>query len=526
MIASAATERSPRGGQPRLSARGVSVTLSGNTVLRSADLQVSAGEIVGLLGANGSGKSTMVKVLTGVYQSDEGAQLEVNGKAVSLDGYGPLRAHELGVRVVHQEAPIIPNMTIADMVGLQLGFPVAGPWIRQRELEERAGAVLEDSDVRIDPRRSALSMTAAERAMVSLAIVLGDVRPADATLILDEASASLSTTDAARFLERVRDRAREGLAVLMVTHRLPEVHEYCARAVVLRDGAVVDEQRASEFDDRELVRAMSGPAADPPARVAAASSRITSNHAASERNGSNGQVEGQALLTVENLAGEGVAGIDLEIAPGEIVGVTGRSDGGAAQLLRLIAGIEPRHRGTIRTRDGATVAGGPRGSLDAGIVYLSSDRLSEGGVMGMSVFENLVLPRVERFGVFGRGKAAVVAQTMELLDVRPRDPHVRFGSLSGGNQQKVLLGRWLSLEPTLLVLDDPTAGVDPATRERIFALVADLASSGVAVLLRSTEPEQLARLCSRVLVVRDGGLVGTLTGDFVNPEEISLATYS
>lgn len=512
MTSLAASSSTDHTGQPRLSACGVSVTFAGTTVLRSADLRVDGGEVVGLLGANGSGKSTMVKVLTGVYRADSGSQLQIGGRSVSLAGFGPGRAHELGVRVVHQEAPLIPTMTVADMIGLQLEFPVVGPLIKQRELEARAVDALEACEVSVDPRRRAGSLTAAERALVSLAVVLADVRPSDATLILDEATASLSTADAGRLLDRVKALAEEGLAVLMVTHRLPEIHDYCHEAVVLRDGEVVDRRASSELDDRELVRVMAGPHARPLA------------HGDRSTRAPESSAGVAALLEVRGLSGSGVRDIDLAIGRGEIVGVTGRD--GAGELLRLIAGIERRTAGKVSTADGTEVGAGPRGALDAGIVYLSSDRLSEGGVTSMSVAENIVLPRIERFGVLGRGKAEVVADVMRLLDIRPPDPRIRFGSLSGGNQQKVLIGRWLSLNPCVLVLDDPTAGVDPATRERIFALVAESASRGVGILLRSTEPEQLARLCSRVLVVRDGVLASALTGDLVNPEEISLATYS
>ncbi len=503
----------------RLRARNVSMTFTGTTVLKSANLDVAGGEIVGLLGANGSGKSTMVKVLTGVYRPDRGAEILVGGTPAAGEGYGPLRAHDLGVRVVHQEAPVVPNMTIADMIGLQLSFPTAGPWIRQRRLNAQAEEVMAACDVHLDPRRTAAGLSAAERAMVSLAIVLGDTRPADAVLILDESTASLSTTDAERFLAKVRSLADDGLAVLMVTHRLTEVHDHCDRITVLRDGSVVDERLAAEFDDRAIVHAMAGASAE---NGATQPVRPGSGTHDDIRLGM-GQ---RPLLRVEGLRGAGVDGVDLQIKAGEILGVAGRADGGAAQLLRLVAGMDLRRGGRLVSADGTVIGDGPRGALAAGIVYLSSDRLSEGGVLSMSVAENLVLPRIERFGVLGRGKGEAVARMMKLLDIRPADPGANFGTLSGGNQQKVLLGRWLLLEPRLLVLDDPTAGVDPATRERLFGLVADLSADGVAVLIRSTEPDQLARLCHRVVVMRDGSIVGSLTGELVNPEEISLATFA
>jgi ABC-type sugar transport system ATPase subunit len=207
----------------RLETHNVSVTFGSTTVVKAVDLDVDRGEVVGLLGANGSGKSTMVKVLTGVYHADHGSQVVVNGKAAGGDGYGPLRARSLGVRVIHQEAPVIGALTVAEMIGVQLGFPTRGGLVRSRELTRRAEAILAACEVPVDPGRLAASLTAAERAMVSFATVIGDVDNEHALLILDEATASLSTADTARFLVRVRAAADEGLAVLMVTHRLDEV---------------------------------------------------------------------------------------------------------------------------------------------------------------------------------------------------------------------------------------------------------------------------------------------------------------
>jgi ABC-type sugar transport system ATPase subunit len=489
-------------------------------VLRKVDLDVAPGEIVGLLGANGSGKSTMVKVLTGVYRADAdaGTRVAVNGQVVHGDAYGPLRARGMGIRVVHQEAPVMASVTVADMIGMQLGFPTVGVFIRQQRLLAEATKVLEASDVPVDPRRSAASLTAAERAMVSFAVVLGDVDPQHALLILDEATASLSTTDSDRFLARVRSAAADGLAVLMVTHRLQEVRDCCDRLLVLRDGAVVDRRARRDFDERAVVKAMVGEGAAAGTDAGSAQAPAPAPATAT--------VTDDKLLTVSDLRGPGVAGASLTLARGEILGVTGRSGGGASELLRLVAGMELRTGGEVAMAGGARLRPGPRAAVEHGVVYLSADRLTEGGVASMTVGETIVLPRIERYGLRGRRKAEDIARMIELLDVRPADPSVLFGTLSGGNQQKVLLARWLLLEPKVLVLDDPTAGVDPGTRERLFELLEQLSQEGLGVVLRSTEPEQLARLCDRVLVLRDGAVARTLAGELVNTEEISLATYA
>jgi ABC-type sugar transport system ATPase subunit len=299
----------------------------------------------------------------------------------------------------------------------------------------------------------------------------------------------------------------------MVTHRLQEVRDCCDRTIVLRDGVVVERRTRSDFDERAVVNAMVGEG-----------DGVVAGGAAVARSGP--AAAATAALTVRGLRGPGVAGVDLRVDAGEILGVTGRSGGGASELLRAVAGMEPRTAGEVVLGDGPPLRRGTRAAVEHGVVYLSADRLSEGGVASMTVGENLVLPRIERYGLFGRGKAADIERMIALLDIRPADPDARFGTLSGGNQQKVLLARWLLLEPRLLVLDDPTAGVDPGTRERLFELLRRLADDGLGVLLRSTEPEQLARLCRRVLVMRDGAVARTLDAERVNTEEISLATYA
>jgi len=497
----------------RLDATGITVSFSGVQVLRGVRLRAAPGEIVGLLGANGSGKSTMVKVLSGVYQAEAGSCLTLNGEKAD-PGYGPLTARALGVRVSHQESPLIGSMTVADMLAMQAGFPTQGGFIRQRRLMDQAAAILRAQGVAVAPDRLAGSLSAGERAMVSLALALRDVDPQRAILILDEATAALSTPDAGRFLRRAKAAADSGVAVIMVTHRLAEVREFCSRVVVLRDGEVALESPAAELDERAVLRVMVG-GAD---RVGHGTVSLAGGRAASGA--------GAARLEARSLRGAAVREADLALAAGEIVGVTGRADSGASDLLRLVAGVEPRTGGTV-TVGGAAIAGrGPRDAVQRGVVYLSPDRLIEGGVATMTVAENLTLPRGERYWLRRRAEAADVAKVIGMLDVRPPRPDAMFGTLSGGNQQKVLLGRWLLLDPTVLLLDDPTAGIDPNTRDLLFKLLGELAAAGVSVLIRSTEPEQLARLCGRVLVMQEGRIATVLEGEMVTTEEIGLATYA
>jgi ABC-type sugar transport system ATPase subunit len=478
--------------------------------LDGLDLDVSAGKMVALLGANGSGKSTAVKALTGINPVSAGWRIAVAGVALTSEALNPATTTKRGIRVVHQEAPLIADLTVAEAIGVNLGFPTVAGFIRGKELTETTRRLLGEFDVDVDPSRLCRSLSPSERALVSLAIAVGDIDVDSAVLILDEATASLTTADATRFLDHVRHAADRGLAVLMVTHRLTEVEQYCDEMVVLRDGVSVARFDRQSFDQREVIHAMIGEAAQ---------SR-SSDHDASPR-------DTQARhLDIEHLSGDVLQDITLSVEPGEILGIAGRAGEGAAELLRAIAGLEPQVRGRVKLGDANLDLRSPRGPIAEGICFISADRFKEGGIAQMTVAENLTLPKTERYGM-GLARANRDADRMiAQLDVRPSTREATFGNLSGGNQQKVILARWLLLNPHVLLLDDPTVGVDPHTRDVIFATITSLALAGRIILIRSSEPEQLALHCSRVVVLRDGRITQELIGTDLNAEKISFATFA
>ena len=494
--------------EARLSIRGLSVSFGSHRALDSLDLDVSPSRITALLGANGSGKSTTVKALTGINPIEKGASIRLNGQGVETATLDPVESVRRGIRVVHQEAPLIPTLTVAEAMAMTFGFPTAGGFIRWTVLRRTAAERLAEFGVDVSPDRLCGTLSAAERALVSLAIALGDISVDKAVLILDEATASLSTADAERFLAKVRHASDRGLAVLMVTHRLSEVRAYADSILVLRDGRAAASFVREDFDEVAVVHAMVGSATAAPTPATSAAPATSGD------------------LVVTHLSGGSVRSANFSARSGEILGIAGRAGGGASELLRLIGGIDRAERGGLELGGSATRFRSPRDAVRAGIYYISADRLAEGGVGSMTVAENLTLPVTERFGLGRARMAREVARMMMTLDVRPPDSSVPFGSLSGGNQQKVLLGRWLLLHPRVLLLDDPTVGVDPNTREIMFRTLQVLAGSGTTILLRSSEPEQLARLCERVLVLRDGEIVETIEDDHVTTEEISLATYA
>jgi len=490
--------------------RNLSVFFESNRALDSLDLDVADGSIVALLGANGSGKSTAVKALTGINAIQPGAEIQLGGSILALDAMNPVGTQRRGIRVVHQEAPLVPDLTVAEAMAVNLGFPTTAGLIRWKELARQCESRLQAFNIDIDSRRLCRTLNASDRALVSLAIALSDIPVESAVLIIDEATASLSTGDAARFLKYVREAADRGLSVLMVTHRLPEVRAYCDETVVLRDGFRVAQFDRQSFDERAVVHAMVGQGAQQREASGNPPERAVSHED----------------LGVTTLTGAGLGAVSFRAGHGEVLGIAGRPGGGAAELLRLLGGVDRAAEGGITLGGEPVVVRSPRDAVALGIFYLSADRLTEGGVVTMSVAENLTLPRVERYGLRQGRARADIERIMVELDVRPADPDVPFGSLSGGNQQKVLLGRWLLLEPRVLLLDDPTVGVDPQTREVLFEVLRKLAGGGTIILLRSSEPEQLARICDRIIVVRDGVIVDELAGEHATTEEISLATYA
>jgi ribose transport system ATP-binding protein len=535
--------------QPVLALDGVVKVFGDFVALDKVSVPLAAGQVHALLGANGSGKSTLVKIMSGVLQPD-GGQLDFLG--TPLAGFGsPAGAAGRGVRVVHQEAPFIDSLSVAETVAFARGFgtPTVGriPW---RRLRRDVAALLEENDVAVSPSQLCATLTPADRAGLSLAIVMaGQSAPAggpDAAgdqvrlLIVDEVTAAIPEAEASRHLARLRAVADRGVAVVMVTHRLAEL-EIADDVTVLRAGKVVyREDGGGRLPAAELVARMVGPGAQQAARRgapgAAPASRPVQSLWKSTPAVSRGKVDqadagaapasrGPAIEASE-LTGEQLSGLSFSAVAGEVVGFAGLRLSGVEELPRILAG------GSRRTGGSLSVAGhpikrdaGPAAMVAAGIGAIPADRLHDGGVASLSVEENFILPTLGAYWHRPARRRAAVKGVIEAFDVRPPRPSALFGSLSGGNQQKVLLGKWLALRPAVLVLDDPTYGVDPAARETIFDAIVDAAALGISVLFFSTEPEQLVRVCSRVIVLRDGRPLTELTGTELTLENLIAWSY-
>jgi ribose transport system ATP-binding protein len=509
---------------------GITKRFGAFTALDQVSAEIRDGEIHALLGANGSGKSTLVRTVTGVYRPDAG-RIDIEGRDVT-SGWSPAAASAAGVRVVHQEAPLADRLPIAESVALFTGYPRGKIGrIRWRRLHNATQSMLDDLGIRRRSRDLAAALTAAERAMLAVELALRGAGGGLRLLVLDEATAALPDSEAAPFLAHVRRVADRGHPVLMVTHRLAEL-EIADQVTVLDIGRVAISGSAEEVSRQDVLAVMRGglprPGAEavpePSPAPAAARVRTLMHAAGGTAAGPPGRGSGLALR-VRGLEGREVRGLDLDVAAGEIVGVAGVRGSGLEELPRLITGAERRRRGSIEAAGKLLPPGlTPRMAIRHGVVFLSADRLHEGGVASLPVSENVILPEIGRFWHRPAAQRRAVTDVVRYLDVRPDDPSVLFGRLSGGNQQKAILGRLLRLRPRVLVLADPTNGVDPAAREVIFAALRDARANGVAVLMTSTEPEQMAGLCDRVLVLADGRLADEITGADMTVENLMART--
>ncbi|HML36791.1 MAG TPA: sugar ABC transporter ATP-binding protein [Bacillota bacterium] len=494
-----------------VSVKNVSVVFPGIKALKDVSLTFEPGNVHAVLGANGSGKSTLVKVLTGIYKPEKGAAIAIGDNSVSIIK-DPSHARELGVRVVHQEAPLINSLSVAECIALFKGYPKnkIGK-IMWKELYKYSNELLSFLNIDVDPKTLVSKLSSSERAMVAMAIAIGKEEEAKETklLILDEADASIPEDEAEHFLERVKRVAELGIPVIMVTHRLKAVKSTCSEASILNDGQVVYSGNLCDIDEDFIVKKML-----PAKRADAADDGVDVNVEKlwSVINAARPEAKENNVLEVNGLISEKLQGITFELRPGEILGIAGITDSGVSELPLILGGAVNRTAGDI-VLDGKALPRklSPRSVIDAGLSLVPSDRFRQGGVMTRTLRDNVLLPNEKRY--YGRPK--LIRETMEtaikVLDIRPPIPTMKFGKFSGGNQQKAIICKWLLMCPKVLVLDDPTYGVDPAARLKIFAAIRDSAANNVGVVVFSTEPEQLAFLCSRVLVLRKGKVVNELS---------------
>ena len=472
-----------------LEARNVYKRFGGTQALSDAALSVGRGEIVALLGENGAGKSTLIKILAGVYALDRGA-ISYNG----LDMTHAVR--RMPIAFIHQDLGLIDWMTVAENICLTLGYPRRFGMIDRRAARERARAALEKLGADIDPELRIQSLSRTEKSLVAIARALA----ADAEiLVLDEPTASLPADEVARLFAALRRLRAQQVGMIYVSHRLDEVFEIADRMVVLRDGVVAGERVVAETSAEETILLIVG---REPAQVF---------RRPAER-------EGCPRLGFAGACVGSVGPIEADIHAGEIVGLVGLRGAGQEAVSRALFGVEPLTGGEIRIDGAAVRIGSPQRAMELGVNLVCADRVGESVVPGLSVRENFYLNPLAA----GRGKTSWIAprpegrasrRLGETVGLRPNDPGLAIELLSGGNQQKVVVGRWLNLKSKIYVFEDPTAGVDVGAKAEIYKLFDVALREGAAILIVSTDFEEIANVCHRALVFDRGRVVSELCAD-------------
>lgn len=522
--------------KPAISLSKITKVFGDFTALNSVSVDLLPGQIHALLGANGSGKSTLVKILTGAYVPNSGTIHYFGNDYSSFDT--PSKASQLGIRVIHQEAPLIDTLSVAEAVAIFRGYDAKNlGLIHWSKLHRRVQTLLDKMDVPVLSTQSCNSVGPADRAGLALAISVGDLFELEKSeeravklLIVDEVTGSIPETETARHLSRLRAVADFGVSVVMVTHRLSELI-IADDLTILSGGKVVyREDGKPRLSNLEIVEKMLDHDTLDQEISTTKGKKVDLKKSLSHLwNLAPGLSTTQtvkentnfAAIRLENLTGDLIRSFSFEGQSGEIIGFAGLRGGGVDELPLLLSGEKPWNSGKLAI-DGVEICkpGSPRELIQKGIAAIPADRLRAGGVASLSVAENVILPGEMNYWHKKKRWQDVVTSVIEAFDVRPTSHKKRFGSLSGGNQQKVLLGKWFLTRPKVLVLDDPTYGVDPGAREIIFEAILNAATRGVCVLFFSTEPAQLVRICHRIFVIRDGEIVDQLMGEEITLEKV------
>ena len=487
---------------PRLELRGICKTFGPNRVLSGVDLVVGPGENRGLAGQNGSGKSTLIKILTGVYTPDSGARILVDGAELNTPVRWPA-ARAAGISVVHQDLGLLDHLTVAENICVG-GFPttILGR-IDRRERDRISLSTLARLGVDLDPGTYVSELSAAERAEVAIARALRDHAPGHGLMILDESTRALRGSDLDRIHAMLRRLVEGGSSVIMISHSLRELASLSDHITVLRDGRVVaDLDATAGIAEHEIARAMLGDAV-------ASFDRVAQQKA-----------EERPRVVVEGLVGRHAHDVSFTIDPGEILGITGAPGSGFEEIPALVAGGVRPKAGTLHVEDKPVDLSRfnvPQ-AMRSGIMLVPERRDRDGLALEMTVQDNITLPRLKRLRrplFLSTGwRTAEGRRAIAEHDIRPTNPHALVRQLSGGNQQKVLLAKWMSMQPRLLVLHEPTQAVDVGARRDILEKIVGIAAEGTSVLVVSSEADDLIAVCDRVLIYQpEGGLAVGDTSD-------------
>ena len=508
---------SPQGGPASaLRVEALSKHFGATQVLSSVTLDVARGEVHGLLGQNGSGKSTLIKILAGFHAPDEGSRLFVGGQPVALP-LPPGEFRKLGIAFVHQHLGLIPSMSVLE--NLLIGeHATETRWrIDWRGQARRARALFARFGLALDPTAEVESLSSVERALLAIVRAFDQLEQTEGTLtkllILDEPTPFLPAEDVSKLFTLVRAIVGQGASVIFVSHDIDEVSEITDRISVLRDGHLVGSLVTREASKAEIVELIVGRSVD------LASMRAPARAAGAE------------IAILAGLRGGAVQDFSLRVCAGDVVGLTGLIGSGYDDVVSLCFGARQAESGflTLAGTERDLSVATPHDSVRNGIAFIPGDRLAAGIVPTLSVTDNATLPILRRFGggwlMSRRTMRAEAARLNAAFDVRPSDPDLLMSALSGGNQQKVVLAKWFQMQPRLVLLDEPTQGVDVGAREQVFGEIRRMAEQGAAIICASSDHEQLAAICNRVVVLARGRQVAQLDGADISKSAIAESCY-
>ena len=480
---------------------GIQKYFPGVHALDNAQLEVREGEVMALVGENGAGKSTLMKVLTGIYPSD-GGTIEFFGKHVEI--HGPRDAQALGICIVHQELNLMQHLTVAENIYIGRE-PMKGPFVDKAKQNAMTQELFDKLHLELDPKAVVKTLSVAKQQMVEITKALSHENTR--LLILDEPSAVLTDTEIDDLFVFIRQLKKTGVGIIYISHRMDELKRITDRITVMRDGQYVATLDTPTAEISEVIRLMVG-------RTIYEEPKTKSMC----------PPDAPVVLEAEHLNSLDVKDVSFKLRKGEILGFAGLVGAGRTETMRLICGADPMDSGTIRINGKDVKIRSPKDAVRYGIGYLSEDRKRYGLCLNLSVADNTVLPSLEQIfkGPFVHDKKAQRLAQEHAEQIRTKTPSVRarVGSLSGGNQQKVVLAKWLDANPKVLVFDNPTQGVDVGAKEEIYDIILKLAEAGVAVIVLSSEAQEIIRVCDRTVVMFHGSVQGELVGDEMNEQAI------
>ncbi|MBA2679499.1 MAG: sugar ABC transporter ATP-binding protein [Ktedonobacteraceae bacterium] len=485
---------------PLLRMQHITKSFPGVQALRDVLLEVRRGEIHALMGENGAGKSTLMKILAGIYHPDSGT-IEIDDQPVSIDT--PSKARALGISIIHQELNLAPSLSVAENISLGREPHTAGGWLDARTMNRNAQRMLEQIGATFTPTTLVSTLSIAQQQLVEIAKSLSENAR---ILVMDEPTASLSERETQKLFDIIRTLRQQSIAIIYISHRMSEVYELADRVTILRDGQYVGTLEGEAINADELIRRMVG-----------RSLNDLYVHDVVD--------PGEIILEAKNLTdGHGIGPANLTLRRGEIVGLSGLIGAGRTELARLLFGADHTSGGEIRMHNRPIKVKRPLDAIRAGIGLVPESRKEQGLFLQMAILENITINAMPQLSVGGFLKRYALQRTAQKqvddLSIRLASLDQPVVSLSGGNQQKVVLARWLTLKPSVLILDEPTRGVDVGAKAEIYRIMSQLADTGVAILMISSELPEIVGMSDRILVMREGQIVADLPGRTTTQEEI------